>query len=806
MDNTNKNSLKSKDVSYLGIILDYFLQYWKLFVISLFLCVASAAVYLQLANKAYRVNAKVLLRDEEKGTFNSQVDMLADFGFQTTNSNVENEVEVLSSKVVVQMAVKRSGLFVKYTRHGILFDRPISKYESRVQATMIDKDLDALDSRVEVKLLTYKDSLYKATCRYYNADLNEIVETEPVVIDSYPYVISTIKGDVLLTENEKCKSFDDVTIEIHNPSDMAVYYQSVLDVLPISKTASVSVVTLVDYVPRNGIDFINSLIVCYNIQANEDKNIVAQKTEEFIGARIKIIGEDLRAQEKNLASYKKENKLINPTADVTRLLESESEYVERLQDIEIQLQQANYLLAYLKDSKNDKQAIPTVPGLANEPALTALITRYNMEVAKRKQLLISATEENPMVVTISSNIAETQNDIIEVLETLCSSIKMRKEKLEGLSGEFTARASQTPAVERVYADLTRERDIKSQLYVMLLQKYEENALALAVTADNLKCIENASCSGAYVFPNKKTIYVLALFVGLLIPILFVYIVETLGVKIKGVEDVDKLTALPIMGCVPLSPTLQKNSKRQLLVKEGKNDVMAEAFRTIRTNLQFVVQKSEGRVIMFTSTTSGEGKTFISSNYAASLAIMGKKVLYVGLDIRRPRLSEVFGFSDGIEGITSFLASDGSDLKMLEGFIRPSGVNPNLDLLTAGVIPPNPAELLATSNLDKAIAHLSKKYEYVVLDTAPVGLVSDSVILSRVADAVVYVARANYTNKSDLEFLNKLVEDGKFKNASIVLNADDMNAKRGRYGMRYKRYYGYSYYGYGYGYTSEEERK
>lgn len=790
------NDLNSKDRSYLALLLDYFLQYWKLFVASLVCCLLISFVYLKYANKAYLVNAKVLLKDDKKGTFTSQTDMLADFGFQSTNSNVENEIEVLTSRSVVQAAVKRAGLYVKYVCNGFLADQPIYKTLSPVNVAMEDKDVESLSSTINVKLELEDDSLYYVSYSYYSVDDNGLFKSEPVKVESYPYAISTELGDILLTENPKGRLFNELTISIYNPSAMASRYQGSLSVSPISKSASVAVISLLDDVSPNGVDFINSLIVSYNIQSNEDKNIVAQKTEEFIGARIKIIGEDLRAQEKNLASYKKENKLINPVADVTRLLENENEYVERLQDINLQLQQVDYLLKFLKDKNNDKQAIPTVIGLSNEPALTALITRYNLEVAKHKQLLATATEENPLVVTTKTNIEYVQKDIINVLETLSSSMNMRKKTLEGLSGEFTQRASQTPAVERVYADLTRERDIKSQLYVMLLQKYEENALALAVTADNLKCIEKASSSLSYVSPNRKTVFVMALFFGLFLPIVFIYLVETLEVKIKRLEDIDKYTKLPVVGCVPELSLLKKSGKRHLVVKEGKNDVMAEAFRSIRTNMQFVVQKSTGSVVMFTSTTSGEGKTFISSNYAMSLAMMGKKVLFIGLDIRRPRLTEIFGLSGNKEGITSFLASDGKDMSMLDGYIQPSGVSPNLDLLTAGIVPPNPAELLAKDTLDKAIEYLSGKYDYLVLDTAPVGLVSDSLILGRVVDAVVYVVRVKYTQKTDLAFLDRLAEEGKLKNVSIVVNADDMNSEGARYGSRSKRY-GYSYYGYGY---------
>lgn len=802
MDN-NIETLDNQEKTYLNIILDFFLQYWKLFVLSFVLCFASAFVYLRYASKAYQVNAKVLLKDDEKGAFNSQTDMLADFGFQAVNTNVENEIEVITSKSVVGLAVKRAGLYVKYLEKCFVVDRPIYKSASPVQAAMPDEALEALNSSINIAFELNEDSFYSVSYKYYDAEAREVVESLPIVLKEYPYVLSTKVGDILLTENASGSMLRDFTITIYNPDVMASVYQGSLAAAPVSKTASVVIVAVVDNVPQNGIDFINSLIVSYNIQANEDKNIVAQKTEEFINARIKIIGEDLRIQEKNLANYKKDNKLINPTGDVSRLLDSEKQYVERLREVDMQLQQIENLRNYLNDENNEMQAIAAFSGVSGETALASLITRYNVEVAKRKQLLASATEENPTVVAATQNIQDAKEDIVEVLENLHYSLQTRKDALESLTGEFMMRASQTPAIERVYADLTRERDIKSQLYVMLLQKYEENALALAVTADNLKCIEPAKCAAGYVSPNRKMTYLFALFLSLALPSLFIYVYETLGVRVKRLEDIEKIVKSPILGSVPLLSMLSRNDKRSLVVEDGKNDVMAEAFRSIRTNLQFLIQKNNGNVVMFTSTTSGEGKTFVSSNYAMSLAVMGKKVLYMGFDIRRPRLAEVFNLKPNLEGITSFIASDGSNLKMLDDFILPSGVNPNLFLLTAGIIPPNPAELIAKDTVDKAIAYLSQKFDYLVLDTAPVGLVSDSIILSRVADAVVYVTRVKYTHKADLKYLNKLVADDKLKNVAIVVNADDMDADGGRFGMRSKRY-GYSYYGYGY--TPELKRR
>ena len=285
----------------------------------------------------------------------------------------------------------------------------------------------------------------------------------------------------------------------------------------------------------------------------------------------------------------------------------------------------------------------------------------------------------------------------------------------------------------------------------------------------------------------------ALFMGVLIPSLYIYIKELVRTKIATATEAQSLTSLPLVATVPVKHGIVENES-SIVVRANKNDIMAESFRTLRTNLQFVMKKSAGNVIMFTSTVSGEGKTFVSTNFAVSAAMLGKKVLMMGMDIRRPRLAEVFNIDPKAEGITSFLCADEKEVAMLDKIIIPSTEVHNLYLLPAGIVPPNPAELLSKSNLEVAISYLSKKFDYIIMDTAPVGLVSDSIILSRVVDAVVYVSRVGYTEKAAFEFLNSLVKDGKLENVSIVVNGDDVEKRTRTYGYVHSYSAGYAYYG------------
>ena len=303
---------------------------------------------------------------------------------------------------------------------------------------------------------------------------------------------------------------------------------------------------------------------------------------------------------------------------------------------------------------------------------------------------------------------------------------------------------------------------------------------------------------------------MALLIGILLPSLFVYLKELLRTKLGSPEEVEKLTEIPMVASIPVKHGLAGRSS-SIVVRKNKNDIMAEAFRTLRTNLQFVQPRKDGAVIMFTSTVSGEGKTFVSTNFAVSTALLGKKVLMMGADIRRPRLAEVFDIDPKAEGLTSYLCADEKDVAMLDKFITPSKEMPNLYLLSAGIVPPNPAELLSKSNLEVAIDYLSKKFDYIIIDTAPVGLVSDSLILSRIADLVVYVARVDYTEKTSFDFLNSLSNEGKLKKVSIVVNGDDVEKRKRTYGYvnRYSSkysYYGYTYNSDGESISSNKEKK
>lgn len=788
----NVNIEEEKNDFNISILLHYFLLNWKLFAVSVVLCLFFAFFYIYNSTNIYQVTAKILLQDSEKGSFATQMDMLADFGYQNYGSNVENEIEVINSFSVVRGAVIDAGLCVTYSTPKMIGVNPIYKKSSPVNATIKNSDLENLNAALQISLVATGDSTYDVSYKYKNDSEGFDLETAPEAIVKFPYLLQTVKGDVLLTRNENVKNAVDVNINILPIMHTASIYKSSLGIAPVSKSASVAMVATNTAVPANGIDFLDALINSYNNVTNDDKRQVAEATRDFIQDRINVISGELSSKEENLANYKKANQLLSHEIDGPNALKNKEEYVKKMEEMELVMENSKFLNAFVNNPKNDLQSIPSTMGVISDASLGNLIVNYNNEVAYRNQLLLTATAENPALKLQTEVVRGLQSDIRETLKAYDASLNVQYEKLKTLAAEYTSRLRMSPDMERSLIEITRERDVKSQLYVMLLQKYEENALTLAVTANNLRCIDPAMCSSAPVAPRKKLILMVALFLGIIIPSAIVYIKELIRTKISSPDEAKSLTNLPLLATVPIKHGLSGRTA-SIVVRANQNDIMAEAFRTMRTNLQFVMKKTSGNVIMFTSTISGEGKTFVSSNFAVSAAMLGKKVLMMGVDIRRPRLAEVFNINPKAEGITSYLCADEKDVAMLDEFIIPSTEVHNLYLLPAGIVPPNPAELLSKANLDIALNYLSKKFDYVIMDTAPVGLVSDSIILSRVADAVVYVSRIDYTEKDAFAFVNSLVAEGKLENVSLVVNGDDLEKRKRTYGYVNKYASGYSSY-------------
>lgn len=779
-------------------LFSYFLAYWKLFVLSFVVCMTGAVVYMYFAVPKYRVSAKILLQDDEKGSFSSQADMLADFGFQNGNSNVENEVEVINSMSVVRRAVLNSGLNVSYAMKG-LKTSPIYRAASPVFVSCKDS-IPGLTAPLVLNFVFDGDGRAEVSYSYVKESEGLDVVSAPVEMKTYPFVLNTVAGDVLVEKNPVIEEPQGrLEVKMLPVESAARMYLGSLGIAPVSKTSSVVVLSTTTTVPQTGVDFINSVMDSYNRVTNDDKRQVALKTRTFLLNRIAMINEELKGKEMELAAYKKNNKLVDPKLDAPQVMQNRSQYVRQLEEIDMMIKSSNYLNDFVNNPENDKKIIPTTFGITVDQSLMALINNYNKEVVERDRLLMTATESNPALKNATARVTAMQEDLRLAIQAVGASLKVQRDAVATYVANYSARFASSPDIERELLTIQRECEVKSGLYVMLLQKYEENDLSLAVTPDNLRCID-APMFFSQVSPNVKMIFLVALFLALAIPSAIIYLLEVLRTKLNTIDEVQKRINVPHVGTIPIKKSVN-GRENPIVVEKNSNDIMAESFRTLRTNLQFVMRRSSGKIVMLTSTTSGEGKTFVACNLAVSTAMLGKKVLLMGVDIRRPRLAEMFKLDRNAEGITSFLANDDNKVEMLDRLIMRSNITEGFDILPAGIVPPNPAELLSSGNLDRAMEYLSSKYDFIVMDTAPVGLVSDPLIVSRVVDAVIYIVRLGRTHKYDLDFFKGLVADGKLENASIVINGLDV-PRKGRYG--YVRY-GYGDYSRTYTNTRDEKK-
>ena len=611
----------------------------------------------------------------------------------------------------------------------------------------------------------------------------------------------TLKDSLLNGKVVGQNEIRNISAMVNRPFGVAKGYQNMLNIAPISKTTSVAVVSLMNTNIQRGQDFINKLMEMYNRNTNNDKNEVAEKTREFINERIQIIDQELGSTEDKLEAFKRNAGLTDISSDAQLAVSGNAEYEKKRVENGTQINLIRDLTKYINNPSNEYEVLPANIGLSDN-GLTTQIDRYNELIFERKRLLRTSTENNPMIVNLDTSIRAMKANVQAAIDGTLKGLLIVKADLDREASRFSRRISDAPGQERQYVSIARQQEIKAGLYLMLLQKREENAITLAATANNAKIIDEPVAEGGPVSPKPKMIYMIALVVGVGLPVGIIFLIGLTKFKIEGRNDVEKLTTLPIVGDVPL--TTERTGS--IAVFENQNTLMSETFRNVRTNLQFML-KSDQKVILVTSTVSGEGKSFISANLAISLSLLGKKIVIVGLDIRKPGLNKVFNISRKEQGITQYLSNPE---KNLMDFVQLSDVNKNLYILPGGTVPPNPTELLARDGLDKAIEILKKNFDYVILDTAPIGMVTDTLLIGRVADLSVYVCRADYTRKAEFTLINELAESNKLPNLCTVING--LNLLKKKYGYyygygKYGKYYGYGKrYGYGYGYGEHNTEK
>lgn len=786
-ENEEKSSFDFATI-YTALILN-----WKWFVLSLIICMGAAHIYLRYATPIYQSAAKLLIKDDEGSSSSSfkggnSIMSATNLGIISNSNGIDNEMEILKSRTLAQQTVYDLKLYVNYRHEGKLKDHVLYG-DQEVNIDMDLEHLKKLNAPMNLKI-TREGRNYHVTGSYYVPIDNNSFKPEAVNIDktfsALPATIGTRVGVVRFTQNGNYMLRDGESLKatMIAPEIAAGKYVGNLNVTESSKTTTIVDLVLNDEIPQRAIDYLKQLAIVYNRQANEDKNEIAVRTEQFINQRLEKINAELGSTEGQLENYKKRNNMVELKTNATQAVANADQYAQKLSEANTQVALLDELTKYMNEPSNRHQPIPSNVGLSDASA-TSLINEYNKIALQRNQLLHSASENSPTVTPLTAQLDDLNSSIKRAMTQARAGLRIQRNSIAAQAGKYEGQINNTPEQERMLTQIGRQQKVKSGLYLMLLQKREENSISLAATADKGKLIDTPVFTGK-VTPKNSIIMLIALILGLAIPAGILFLLEFFRYKIEGHNDVAKLTDLPIIADVAIASERAK-TKADIVVHENKNNLMEEIFRSLRTNLQFLL-KQHDKVIMFTSTTSGEGKTFIASNVAISFALLGKKVVLVGLDVRKPRLAELFEIDDHHHGITNLLVKDEVNWSDVKEQIIPSGINDKLDILMAGPVPPNPGELVTRESLDQTMEQLKEHYDYILIDTAPVGLVTDTLALGRISNATVYVCRADFTQKASFGLINSLSMEKKLPNMSIVLNGVDLSKKK------YGYYYGYGKYG------------
>lgn len=774
---------------------------WYWFVLSLIIFGGIGAIYLRYTTPLYQSTAKLLIKDDaNSGKRGASLQNITNIGTISNSTGIDNEMEILASHSIAEDAIRDLKLYVNYATEGKVKD--VIAYRDQPLTVDIDAaHLDRLNRPINLNI-TKKGSSYIVTGTYSVPTNEENIEG-PFSINkkftSLPATIPTRAGIITINSNNgrTLQEAQVLKVNIVSPKMASDKYVGELQIAPSAKGTSIVQLQLTDEVPQRSLDYLKQLAIVYNRQANEDKNVVAHQTEKFINSRLEKINAELGKTEGELQNYKQRNGMVELKMNASNSVTNQNTSEQKLAEMETQIELFNTIAREVESSsRNLSQVIPSNVGLDDESS-TALINKYNELVLERNRLLRSASESSPVVEPLTAQIRDLNYNIRRAIASARRNLQIQRDALLTQVDKYTNEVEETPQQERMLTQIGRQQEVKSGLYLMLLQKREENSISLAATADKGKLIDDPQLNGQ-VSPNSTYIMLIALAIGLAIPVAIILLIQLFRYKIEGHDDVARLTKLPIIADIAIASNSAK-SKAGIVVHENQNNQMEEIFRALRTNLQFMLHEGE-KVVLFTSSTSGEGKTFTASNLSVSLGLLGKKVILVGLDIRRPRLAEQFGIKDHKHGITNLLVKDNPNAEDVEAQILPSGVNKNLDLLMAGPVPPNPAELIARSSLETIIAILKDKYDYIMIDTAPVGLVTDTLQIGRVANATIYMCRADYTPKASFGMINALAMEEKLPNMAMVLNGVDMSKKKYSYYYGYGKYGKYGRYGYGSGYS------
>ena len=742
MEIINNSGLK-EETSFTDII-SHYLKYWIFILCSIIVCLGLGILYLCLKKPEYKVSAKILMKTENKG-FTFDLNDISDYNFTHKNNIVDDELEVLRSRSLMQRVADSLKLNIVYYKPGF-------KDNELYKDSPFRLNVNSFIKTGTLSLLKQKDKYLIKDC---DSDYStSFVPGQPI---NTPFGLFTI----VYTGNpaEDCEVKADIFASAALPA---------LDIGPVSKNSNVIEISTVSPVPEKSADIINTLINFYNYQALDEKNKLADQSIQFIDDRISLIASELSGVEKNVEQYKQNNRIADLQSEADLYLTTGGEYDKRIVDLDMQKQILQSVESYINNQSNNNNVIPTNIGIS-DPTLISMIEAFNSKQFERNRLASTARENNPVLKEHDSELSYMRNNILKNIKSIESGLQISLGELKVKERSFNSKIRNLSTQEREVRELSRQQGIKETLFLYLLQKREESALTLAMYSPNAKIIDKVYTDPEPVSPKKKTVLLFSILAGFLLPLLFIYLKDLLKFRISNREELDKLAQIPVLGEVP--------DGKDIYLKSTERSGVTEMYHMICTNLGFILAENEN-VIEITSTIPKEGKSSFSANLAFSLATLGKKVILIDLDMRNSQYAKIMDMSVK-QGMSSYLSDDSLQP---ENIIVSSPYNESLKVALSGPYPPNPIELLSRKRLDDFISLMKKEYDYVIVDTPPVSLVADALVINRIADLCIYVARAGFSHKSFIKQGNELFKNKKISKMCFVLK-----------GIKVKKGYGYGYY-------------
>lgn len=739
-----------------------YLKKWYWFLIALVVCLSSVWFYIENTMPVYKVTSTLLIVDDKKGEGILKPTAFSDLNMFQETKVADNEVEVLRSKDLIYNALSKLNLEVKYFVKDGFKTRELYNRESPFAVSIIKLEKPAYLKELELQNLSDSTFLLREGSEAWIYKYGQ-----PIQHTNYKFIVN--KG-AALPDNSKT-----VYIGFNDLDQMAASYSTGrLKVNPVIKESNTITLSLNDEVPSRGVDILVNIINTYNTENVQKKNIMAVNTIIFIDKRLKSMEQELSATESDIENYKQQNFAVDATAGTQINLAKSAEYGQLLEASDVQLGIANSISAYLSNTNNQFAVIPSTLGL-KDPVLNTLIGHFNDLQIERNRMLHSANLSNPLVQNLSDQISSLRLNIMENLENIKKGLAIENDQLKKNSARYLSKIKSVPAVERGLLQRSREQIVKTNLYQYLLQKREETALSLSATIPTSQLVDKPAYNTNPEYPKQPLMYLYGSILALIMPGFLIYGSEKLNSKVKDTTSLKELNGIRVLGELN-----HCNIKKPIAIQNGDTSTLAELFRYIRANLGLLNEYSQNKVMLVTSCMKGEGKTFFSINLGLTLAALNKKVLIMEFDLRNPDLHKKMGLSQK-QGIAAYLEGNTDELN-----IQPYNKADNLYVMGCGPMPENPAELLINKRVDHLFSILRPEFDYIIVDTSPVGAVADAFSLAKNADLSIYLVRYNYTNTEQLEVLKDVHENKKLKNLMVVLN----DAKRDNRSL-----YAYGKYGY-----------